>query len=250
MEARSDLIHILEDIGLSEKEAAVYLVLLSLETATAYQIAEHCEVKKPTVYVILEDLRKKGLVLKVPHAKKALFVAQDITEYLTAQESRLKNARSIVPKLHALGSNPKESVYFFNGLRGMVQAMDYKLDSMRGKTFHSFYGNLESVSEEIIKMFGTWDKKAISTNVAFRLIMPEKNKDRQKNLLALAEEEREQIQIHFLNPYEYPGNVSFEIGEDFVRIMDAKNVTATIIDDKSTAEAMRQIFNVVWERGQ
>jgi len=250
MGAQSDLIHTLEDIGLTEKEAIVYLALLSLETATAYQIAEHCEVKKPTVYVILEDLRKKGLVLKVPHAKKALFVAQDITEYLGAQESRLKAARASVPKLHALGSKPKESVYFFNGLRGMAQAMDYKLNSMHGKTFHSFYGNLENSPDEIVRLFDTWDKKTLAQNVAFRLIMPEKNKDRQKNLLQLAKEESEQIKIRFLNPYEYPGNVSLEIGQDFVRIMDANNLTATIIDDPATAEAVRQIFRIVWQKGE
>ena len=63
----------LEAIGLTEKESVVYVALLSLGTGTAYRIAEECSVKKPTVYVILEDLRKKGLVLKVPHAKKALF---------------------------------------------------------------------------------------------------------------------------------------------------------------------------------
>src|SRR3989344_1419855 len=250
MEVQRDLIHTLEDIGLTEKEAAVYLALLSLETATAYQIAGHCDVKKPTVYVILDDLRKKGLVLKVPHAKKALFAAQDITEYLSAHESRLKAARAIVPKLHALGSKPKESVYFFNGLRGMAQALEYKFREMRGQTFYSFYGNLAGVSKDIVELYNRWDEKYIEADISSRIIMPEKNKDAQKELISLAKQRGDQVQIRFLEQYLYPSNMFFETGVDFLRIMDAKNVTATIIDGESAAEAMRQIFRIVWQKGE
>lgn len=249
MDASTDLSHALQDIGLAEKETAVYLALLSLETATAYQIAEHCEVKKPTVYVILEELRKKGLVLKVPHAKKALFAAQDITEYLAAQESRLKAARAIVPKLHALGSKPKENVYFFNGLRGMAQALEYKFVEMRDGTFHSFFGNLEGVGEDVVQLYNRWDKKFAEANISSLIIMPEKNKESQKELIALANQDTEQLQIRFLEQYLYPSHMFIETGRDFVRIMDAKNLTATVIDDASAAEAMRQIFKIVWERG-
>src|SRR3990167_7744709 len=103
MDQNADLAKNLEQIGLSPKEAQVYLALLSLESSTAYEIAQHCEVKKPTVYVILEDLRQKGLVLKVPHAKKALFAARDISEYLHEQRRKLGAVESIVPQLQALG---------------------------------------------------------------------------------------------------------------------------------------------------
>ena len=123
MDSTTGLAQTLEHIGLSEKEARVYLALLSLESATAYRIAEHCDVKKPTVYVILEDLRKKGLVLKIPHAKKGLFSARDIGEYLHEQESRLKAVRLMLPKLHALGSQNKPGVFFFTGLQGVAQAI-------------------------------------------------------------------------------------------------------------------------------
>ena len=70
MAENPEIIDTLSHIGLSEKEVHVYVALAELESGTAYQIALACDVKKPTVYVILEDLRKKGLVLKIPHAKK------------------------------------------------------------------------------------------------------------------------------------------------------------------------------------
>lgn len=246
----ADLSKTLEQIGLTEKEARVYLALLSLESATAYRIAENCEVKKPTVYIILEDLRKKGLALKIPHAKKALFAARDIGEYLEEQEAHIKAVRSIAPKLHDLGIKNKSNVYFYTGSRGVMQAVEHKFERMRDKTFHSFYGDLANASEELVRLLDTWDRKAVAINISFKLILPRVADDSyQKNLINLAKTREDLIDIRFLEQYVYPSNTHLEIAEDFVRIIDSKNLSATIIDDKPTADAMRQIFQIVWEKG-
>lgn len=250
MEQDPGLVKTLEQVGLSPKEAQVYLALLALESSTAYEIAQHCEVKKPTVYVILEDLRQKGLVLKVPHAKKALFAARDIGEYLAEQRGKLNAVQSMMPRLLALGSANKPKVYFFSGLRGMSDALNYKYDSMRDKTYCSFYGNLEHADQRAIDLYAEWDRQAIAAKISFKIIMAEKSKDKwYAGLSHLALEEKELIELRFLKDYEHPGNISIEIAETFVRIDDAKNLTATVIDDKATADAMRQIFDIVWQKG-
>ena len=240
----------LEQIGLKEKEAEVYLALLSLESSTAYQIAQHCDVKKPTVYVILEELRQKGLVLKIPHAKKALYAARDIGEFLEEQKRKLRAVEAIVPQLQALGGATGPSVYFFTGLRGRSEAREFKFDAMRGKTFYSFYGSLMGGNPEIMKLYSTWDKRAVANDMSFKLIMPEDAKNSYyKTVTDLAEAEPESVQVRYLKDYLYPPNISVEVAEDFVRIDDEKNLQVTIIDDKSTADAFRSIFQIVWEKG-
>ena len=52
----------LKKIGLSENEAKVYLATLELGSSTAQQIAQKAELKRPTTYVQLETLMKRGLV--------------------------------------------------------------------------------------------------------------------------------------------------------------------------------------------
>lgn len=248
METQSELLLSLENIGLSVKEARVYLALLSLESATAYRIAEHCEVKKPTVYVILEDLLKKGLVLKVPHVKKALYAPRSLEEYLMEQEGRLTAVHRLLPKLKALGMKRKPNVFFYSGLRGMSEAVDFRFEAMRGKTFCSFYGNLEGTDPMQIRAFEAWDKKATDAGISFQIIMPEKEKHLQNNLIGLAEKQNN-IAIRFLQDYTYPSNIFIGIGDDFVQILDSKNLYATIIDDLPTARALKQIFQIVWEKG-
>jgi|GEM_PF-1304970 len=250
MEQPQDLLRNLEQIGLTDKQARVYLALLTLESSTAYEIAQHCEVKKPTVYVILEELRQKGLVLKVPHAKKALFAAKDISEYLAEQRGKLNAVQSMLPRLLALGSADKPKVYFFSGMRGFTEAMNYKFDSMRGKTYYSFYGNSQDADRRVVELFNRWTPDAVAADISFRIVMPKTQvlTDDYPELQAL-NEKKDHTEIKYLTEYDQSSNLSIEIAETFVRIDDSKSVTATIIDDKATAEAMRHIFNIVWQKG-
>lgn len=246
----SDLAKSLEQIGLTPKEAQVYLALLSLESSTAYEIAQHCEVKKPTVYVILEDLRQKGLVLKVPHAKKALYAAKDLGEYLAEARGKLNAVQSIMPRLMSLGGKNKPKVYFYSGMRGFTEAMNYKYDSMRGKTYYSFYGNSESADKRVVELFNHWTPEAVASDISFRIIMPKTQvlTDDYPELQGL-NETKDHVEIKYMSEYEQQNNLSIEIAETFVRIDDSKHITATIIDDPATAQAMRHIFDIVWHKG-
>ena len=246
-----NLAQALQQIGLREKEALVYLALLPLGSATAYRIAETCAVKKPTVYVTLEELRKKGLILKIPHAKKALFSAVSIGEYLRGQESKIKAVHQMMPKFDTLSETKGSSVYFFTGTQGIAQAIDYKLETMRGKTFHCFYGSLIGCENtlELMHVYEKWDRKAIGSGISFRIVTPKKGSGQNyKDLFEIAKKDTS-VLIRLLNQYDYPPNASIGIGTDFLWILDEKNLQATVIDNTSTADAMRQIFNIVWEKG-
>jgi sugar-specific transcriptional regulator TrmB len=251
MEQPEDLLNNLEQIGLTDKQARVYLALLALESSTAYEIAQHCEVKKPTVYVILEELRQKGLVLKIPHAKKALFAARDISEYLAEQRGKLNAVQSMLPRLMALGSADKPRVYYFSGMRGFTEAMSYKLDSMQGKTYYSYYGNSEGSDARVVSLFKRWTPDAVANNISFRIIMPEAQvlTPQYPELQGFADK-KDHVEIKYLSEYTQQNNLSIEIAETFVRIDDSKAVTATIIDDPATAQALRSIFDIVWHKGE
>ncbi len=239
----------LRQIGLTEKEAMVYLALLSLGTGTAYEIAQHCDVKKPTVYVILEDLRKRGLILKVPHAKKALFSPVDMEEYLRAEKKKIDAVHKLLPEMRALGGTPSRNVYFFTGLNGLAQALDYKIESMRGKTFHSYYEDLSEGAKGVADLYARWDKKALAMNIAFKIVMGKQYSGKHYKDLITLTKTTDLIAIKYLEKDTYPPNVSMEIAKDFVRITNEKELQTTIIDDRATADAMRQIFKIVWEKG-
>ena len=95
----------LQNLGLNEKEAKVYIALIQLGKATAYSIATRSNLKKPTTYVVLETLIDKGIVQKLPRAKKAVYVAIAPEELFAVAKSKIKNAEEeILPELKRVTS--------------------------------------------------------------------------------------------------------------------------------------------------
>lgn len=65
-------LEILAELGLTQTEAKVYIVLLCLKTATARNLHRESNIARQDVYRILSDLQEKGLIEKVI-AKPAKF---------------------------------------------------------------------------------------------------------------------------------------------------------------------------------
>lgn len=59
---KKDILTSLQNIGLSEKEAAAYAALLDMKKGSAMTVAEAAGIKRPTAYQVLESLRAKKLV--------------------------------------------------------------------------------------------------------------------------------------------------------------------------------------------
>ena len=240
-----NLIRELTKIGLNEKQAQVYVALQKLGEATAYKIAEECEVKKPTVYVILEELRKMGLVLKVPHAKKQLFSPRDLGEYISEREKDLSSARRIMPSLDKLREKTFSRVFFFTGARGIRESLEYKFDTPATQRFDAVYGDVKGVDPAVLKLYREWDEKIVERDIELNIIVPGKEADVYYPLMR-----SEKTEIRQAPELTYPGDISFEIAKDFVRIIAAKDQQATIIENTNVADALRQIWSVLWKQSK
>src|SRR3989344_1564256 len=66
----------LQEIGLNEKEAALYLALLQVDAASVIDLSKKTKINRSTVYVVLEGLMKKGLVSETQIGKKVHYQAE------------------------------------------------------------------------------------------------------------------------------------------------------------------------------
>jgi sugar-specific transcriptional regulator TrmB len=96
----------LKTLGLSDKQASVYLALIELCESAAYPIARKAGLKTPTTYVILKELLELGIVHTVPRAKKKLFRPIDPKQLFAKAESRFIDAKAALPSILALVSSP------------------------------------------------------------------------------------------------------------------------------------------------
>ena len=117
----ANLLTTLQNYGLSDKEARVYLTVLELGTSIASTIARRAELNRVTTYTLLEDLKRDGIVNETMKegVKYYSVISPDIL--LKQLEQKYESFKEKVPELLAMaekfGSKPK--VQFFEGLEGM-----------------------------------------------------------------------------------------------------------------------------------
>lgn len=97
-----DLQKTLQQLNLSQKEAKVYLACLQLGCDSVLNIAKFAGLKRPTVYLILDDLEARGLVSKTKEIKKNLYKAEDPKRLVTDFRGKQELADSILPSLKAI----------------------------------------------------------------------------------------------------------------------------------------------------
>jgi len=125
------LIKTLEDAGLSEKEAQIYIALSEIGLATVFEIAKHAGLNRSSTYVVLESLKKKGLVGTSPDKPVTQYFASSPDSLLHSASTRAKreedvknNLEKILPELKALHKDtrhrPKVRVY--EGKDGLLEA--------------------------------------------------------------------------------------------------------------------------------
>lgn len=99
-----DILLSLEQYGLSEKEAKIYVATLELGSAPASTIARRTNIKRVTVYTLLKELESKGICQSITRNDVKYFSVSK-PEFL-AQELEEKHQRfsKILPELMALAN--------------------------------------------------------------------------------------------------------------------------------------------------
>jgi HTH-type transcriptional regulator, sugar sensing transcriptional regulator len=144
---------VLKLIGLDDKEASVYLALLELGTATVHPIANKAGIKRPTTYLILDNLQKKGLVSVVPRAKKALFTAESPERLLSDLHKKQEMVKKFMPNMLALynAKVDKPQVLLFEGKEAVRNVYEKLLKAKEISWF--------STISEVISIYPDFPKK-------------------------------------------------------------------------------------------
>lgn len=236
------LIEPLKNLGLSEKEAKVYLALLQLGPATPYQVAKKAGLKRPTAYVIAEELCAKGLLIHVPGEEKRRYIARTPDAFIEEREVKIQAVKKILPELRSFqkGTAEKTSILYFDGVEGLRQAYQYKQRELHGQEIVGFFGNPDLVSPDIDKVAFAFNEYRQRHNIRMRVVgsdVPGLN--RYARYLKT-------MTSKMLPPDVYNSPASIESCGSFVRIILFDSTQALIIDSSHTARAIEQIFELVW----
>ncbi len=123
----------LQDIGLTDKEAHVYLTLLQVDGTTALDLSKKTNINRSTVYVTIESLSKKGLVSETTIGKKTQFQAESperLETYVIRRQTELneqaKRLKDVIPEIKSIQRTQGERpvVKYFEGHAGILSMLE------------------------------------------------------------------------------------------------------------------------------
>lgn len=177
----------LEYLGLSEKEATIYIELLRADTLSGIALCRRTEIKKATVYVILASLISKKLVKEVKVGKRIHYCAESPDQFKEMfeqkskeMETQLKKVNEIVNELKAIeryvGERP--IVRFYEGKEALRESIDEYV-AQAGYSPGDDYGiySYDRIEKILSKRdVEEVDEKRIKNNIKFKVIYSGGNK--------------------------------------------------------------------------
>src|SRR3990170_8288815 len=242
------IIKTLQDIGLSENEAAVYVAGLSLGPTTAIKIARQTGIKRPTVYTVIESLKEKGLMNIEIKGFKQHYVSENPDRLKEVLEQRKKELNKKIPELQALFNLKGEegSIKYYEGLEGIKSVYEGMIKDIKPHEDYVVISNLDKVLELDEKWFKDFFDRRAKLNINIRLLLQDTEKAREfkkyaKNINAKIK----------LLPSKTNLNTNLVITPQRVMIHQLKYpIVAIVIENKSTIEMQQELFEIIWNTGE
>jgi len=126
-----DLSSLLIQNGFSQREAKIYLTCLEYKAVNVATIARVTKEKRSTIYSVIKELQKKGLINTIEKNKIAMYSAISPDHIATQLKSKYEQFKELLPAFSALtekfGIAPK--VEFYEWLDSIMEIYDQILDS-------------------------------------------------------------------------------------------------------------------------
>jgi len=241
----------LQSIGLSDKESLLYLSLVQVDNASVLDLAKKTKLKRPTVYVVLDSLSKKGLVSETTVGKKTHYQAEPperLETFVERQKLVLdensKRLKDIIPEIKSIQreSGERPIVKYYDGKEGIISATEETFGTGPISTDEPIYlayskDLLDKVfpPEERIK----YKKERLNRKVKSKVLYAYENGE------IPSDDMGERIKI---DGKKYPITCDIGIFKDKVRISVLNDRFSSIfIKSEDVAETLKSLFRLIFD---
>lgn len=240
----------LKNIGLSDKEARVYIAMLELGPASVLEIAAKAAVNRPTAYVQLEALKKMGLVSTQTRGKKQLFIAgspSQLAQLLNREEKEIEQKKDVLEKvlpdlsaLFNLGGD-KPVVRYFEGKEGLLVMQEEFLKAKSKEILGIF--SIDAVLKLFPAPSDDYSARRIRKGIHSKIIYTSSSGPILKTADAASLRESKYL------PYEkFHFNADITVFDNNVAVTSLQGkVGASLITDRNIADSFRALFDFLWQ---
>lgn len=240
----------LRDLGLNENEAGVYRAALSLGPTSVLRLARATGIKRTTAYSVIESLKQRGLMMIEVKGFKKRFVAEHpakLDGILTAQRAQLDQ---ILPQLTALYNlrGEESTIRYYEGLVGVKSAYEGLLHDIGPNEDYLVISHGEDWLNLDRKFFEKFTERRaeLSRKLQFRIRVLLQDSPSARNFFK-AREKMYNFQVKFLPPGTTLTTSLAVIPKRLVIHQLTPPVMALVIENHSTIQLHRELFEIIWK---
>ncbi|MBI4713819.1 hypothetical protein HY771_01375 [Candidatus Uhrbacteria bacterium] len=245
-----ELINELKHLGLSDKEASVYIASLELGPASVQDISHKAKINRATTYVMIEALSGRGLLSTFVKGKKRFYSPESpdrLISILRVQQKELeekeKEFEKSLPLLLALynSEGAKPQIRYLEGPEGL-QSLRQTFEKLEGE----FVQILNIDDARAIKELEEGRSRHISTlqqkKVPYRVLAVSSTTNLE-DLQKVGEGEIRRIPLS-----EFPLHGEIVIRGNHVFLFSYRSaILAVVIVSREIADAARALFDLAWK---
>lgn len=236
------LADVLRNIGLTEKEAHVYLACLELGSVVVSEISKRAKINRVTTYDILEKLIQKGFINFITKHKIKYFDATKPDFIFDETKRKFDEFKKALPDLKRLhGETPHPRVRYFEGIAGIKAIYS---DTLTSKTEILNYAN----SKEIRQFWPNYDEEYVAKRAKRKIFLRGIAPDDKEGRKVQSENKKYHRQIRLVPERKYDFSNEINIYDNKVAIISFnEGLIGIIIESKEIADTQRVIFKMAWE---
>lgn len=233
---------VLKNLGLSENETSIYLILLKTGSAPVSKIAEKAGMYRPYVYDTLNRLLEKSLVSFVVEDKKKFFSASHPEKLLDLLNEKKSDLEEVLPYLISLTEKNKDepNVKLIRGKEVVVTIQKIVFSELEKRGGENLVMGVDD--SKYLEYAPIYLKKFIS------LLERNKFKERvissedSKVYVGGKTSEYRFVPKQFFNP-----TATHIVGNLVCIIIWSVPLLGIIIESKDVADSYRKNFNILWK---
>lgn len=244
----------LKKLGLSDKEAEVYLAALGLGPNTVQIIARKAKVARATTYLVLEALMDRGLITRYTEDKKTLFVAEDpqqLGRLLERQEEAIKEHKHdlerLLPGLQAYmkTTDDRPVVRYYAGIEGLKAIRSELSMKSHPKDIWRQLAPVDYMKKVLPLEEASYEKQRSVKAIHSRAIISTKSEQLRKELIEGTNKLTER-KIVDSNKYGSSSGITILNDKIAIGIWEGK-IGGVVIESDSVAHMMKELFDLVWD---
>lgn len=238
----------IEKLGLTKKQAEVYLACLRLGPSKVGGIQKEANIKRTTLYDVLGELEKLGLISYSMKQKTRIYNPENPNKLQELIEDKNKAVQVILPDLQQLffSVSYRPAIRFFEGSEGIKQIYKETLNCKEKKILQIV--SVKDFQEFPGKKFMTWYvEERPRRGIKAQAIHPKSGDiyddhfGRNDTLL--------KREVRYMPPSLFSMSMIMIYDNNVVAMSTKKENYGFIIESKEYSNAMRAMFDLLWKLG-